>query len=191
MGDGELVELCPCETGCSCCHRRWSGKISRRSDKRREERHKLNAPAWIKADGEAGPRDCTVVDISTGGARLELVDIDTIPDTFSLMLSKHGQPRYQCNVVWKAAAEVGVEFVEPADTAAAEKSVDFRAPPAIGGPYANAGLERSSVDSGGEGLQRAPRQMATQAANAAAHGFGVRVLLRRLSEQLGRQISTD
>lgn len=68
-----------------------------------ELRHKLNAPAWISVGVGASVQQCTVVEISSG-ARLELAHIRAIPDTFSLLLSKFGRPRYQCNVVWKAAA---------------------------------------------------------------------------------------
>jgi len=115
-------------------------------------------------------QQCTVIDISSGGARLELEDIRAIPDTFSLLLSKFGQQRYQCSVVWKAAAEVGVEFIKPAPTTA-DEWVNADAPrPVPGGLHAHAGLAEPAL------------------AYTAAHGVRVVGLLRRLSERLGRQI---
>lgn len=175
------------------CFRRGA-KISRRSDKRRELRRKLNAPAWIDVGG-ASMQQCTVVDISSGGARLELADVRTIPDTFSLLLSKFGQPRYQCSVVWKAAAEVGVEFIKAAP-ATADQSEHADAPQLVqSGLHAHAGLGGPSADPttifDRKNLQQAPGRIEPALAYTAADGFSVMGLLRRLSETLGRHIFID
>ena len=50
---------------------------------------------------------CRVVDISAGGACLEINGQPVIPKRFVLL---HGGIKKSCNVVWKAGKQIGVSF---------------------------------------------------------------------------------
>ena len=50
---------------------------------------------------------CRVVDISAGGACLEVLGQAAIPKRFVLL---HGTTKKSCNVVWKAGKQFGVTF---------------------------------------------------------------------------------
>jgi hypothetical protein len=54
---------------------------------------------------------CRLVDISAGGARLEVDNPAGLPDQFVLLLSRDGALHRQCAVVWRSENSVGVEFV--------------------------------------------------------------------------------
>jgi hypothetical protein len=51
-----------------------------------------------------------VVDLSESGAKLAVGEADKIPDTFTLRLTQHGQPRFSCRTVWRSFNTIGVEF---------------------------------------------------------------------------------
>jgi len=59
-------------------------------------------------DGSA-PRPCTVLDISHGGACLQ-IDPLPLPETFTLMLSANGSVRRSCLLKWRRDDEIGVQF---------------------------------------------------------------------------------
>ena len=103
------------------------------SNKRRTARQTVNSAAWLEIDGEARLRRCRLVDVSSNGARLIVENVDNIPDSFNLLLSRFGRSQYRCNVVWKRGDEVGVEFLalppnEALDSVQA-KSADASAAP--------------------------------------------------------------
>jgi hypothetical protein len=56
--------------------------------------------------------DCSVRDLSEGGARLVLDDASLAPDTFELMIELDGLEA-PCQVVWRRRTEVGVKFTAP------------------------------------------------------------------------------
>ncbi len=51
--------------------------------------------------------DCTVIDLSAGGASLDLPDPERLPDRFVLL---HGGTKKKCLVKWKKFRRVGVVF---------------------------------------------------------------------------------
>jgi len=52
--------------------------------------------------------DCTVRNLSRSGAKLLVVSVIGVPDTFDLVLpNTHKQP---CRVAWRKGKEIGVEF---------------------------------------------------------------------------------
>lgn len=51
---------------------------------------------------------CTVRNLSMGGARLTLPSIVGIPEVFQLLLDD-GQ-KFDCTVAWKTATDIGVKF---------------------------------------------------------------------------------
>ena len=58
--------------------------------------------------GGKGPAiDCSVIDLSAGGACLEVNDAAAIPKRFVLF---HGGTKKSCVLVWKAGRRFGVTF---------------------------------------------------------------------------------
>jgi len=53
--------------------------------------------------------DCTVRNLSETGARIRVVSIIGIPDSFELAMD-YGA-KFQCSVAWKTETELGVRFV--------------------------------------------------------------------------------
>jgi hypothetical protein len=59
---------------------------------------------------------CTMLDVSAGGARLKLNGDLTIPDQFTLFLSKIDRRlKRDCVVAWRKDKQVGVRFVTASD----------------------------------------------------------------------------
>jgi hypothetical protein len=77
---------------------------------RKEIRKPVGIPGRIVLS-EGAPIECTLQDISQGGAKLSVLDLRAIPDTFVLLLSSSGSVRRNCKVVRRAMGEVGVQFV--------------------------------------------------------------------------------
>lgn len=76
--------------------------------RRRHPRKPVNRPALILADGKMRP--CTVLDVSEGGARIRLDHVDELPDTFELVLAWGARMKRICQVRWRSACEIGVQF---------------------------------------------------------------------------------
>jgi len=98
------------------------------SDKRRWIRTKprglVSQTGKIMRDSKAVPIECTVIDLSVGGACLELSRPQDVPQRFEFL---HGSVRKVCNVAWRRGYRIGITFLGNA-----EKSV------------ASVGLTRSS-----------------------------------------------
>ena len=67
----------------------------------------VSSHAKIIIDKKKPAVDCTVIDISAGGACLQVSDPAAIPKRFELM---HGGTRKKCNTVWKSRNRLGVSF---------------------------------------------------------------------------------
>jgi hypothetical protein len=61
----------------------------------------------IFADMKSAPNPCSIVDISAGGACIEVHGNATIPNRFIL---SHGGVQKTCRVVWQKSRRVGVAF---------------------------------------------------------------------------------
>src|SRR5579863_5712973 len=64
----------------------------------------------VLADGSAS-ESRRLIDISGTGARLQIENLDAVPDQFILLLSYDGHLRRQCSVVWRSKKAIGVEFI--------------------------------------------------------------------------------
>jgi hypothetical protein len=68
----------------------------------------------IMIDAAGAPiAKCTIVDVSSNGAKLALKQPMTPPDSFVLVLSKNGGVRRRCEVTWRSDESIGVRFVRP------------------------------------------------------------------------------
>jgi hypothetical protein len=77
---------------------------------RREKRREFGRPGRIFL-WESPALDCTVEDISHGGAKLSVSDQSRVPDTFILILASTGIRR-SCKIAWRSKSHVGVQFLK-------------------------------------------------------------------------------
>jgi hypothetical protein len=78
--------------------------------KSRPARRRTNQPAWMTADGGFAARQCTVIDISEGGARLRVEDPQFVKPQFQLKFDRTS-PGRACKVAWKKGDVIGIKFV--------------------------------------------------------------------------------
>ena len=79
--------------------------------RRREARQRCYRPAKIKLAAGARACDCTVVDFSDGGVRLNVEGLN-VPDEFVLLISNKGKVEERAyKVVWRFGNELGAKFV--------------------------------------------------------------------------------
>jgi hypothetical protein len=57
--------------------------------------------------------ECTIVDVSSTGARLALRERTSLPEAFLLVMSRNGGVRRQCELTWYADKSAGVRFLRP------------------------------------------------------------------------------
>lgn len=78
--------------------------------KSRSARRRTNQPAWMTVDGGFAARQCTVIDISEGGARLRVEDPHFVKPHFQLKFDR-ASPGRTCKVAWKKGDVIGIKFV--------------------------------------------------------------------------------
>lgn len=83
-----------------------------KSKVQRELRRHLNKhTGWITVDNGTTQRDCTVLDVSPGGAKVVTdLGID-VGDRFGLTLVPSRPRRMDCEVVWRRDTTYGVKFL--------------------------------------------------------------------------------
>jgi PilZ domain len=77
--------------------------------RRRQERHRTLKAGKIIFNRKTSVVDCTVRNLSEGGACLQVDTIVGIPETFELLISAEHTAR-PCAVKWKSAHRLGVLF---------------------------------------------------------------------------------
>jgi hypothetical protein len=81
-----------------------------RGERRQATRRNLKAPGWIRLDGGFGLRECKIVDVSISGVRISVPFAGRLPETFTLLLSKHGQG-HRVRMIWRRANQIGAKFI--------------------------------------------------------------------------------
>jgi PilZ domain len=71
-------------------------------------RQRVLRRAKIVFKGREAVIDCVVLNLSVGGACLEVETPIGIPDTFDLMLDR--EPVRNCRVAWRKATQIGIQF---------------------------------------------------------------------------------
>jgi PilZ domain len=79
--------------------------------KKREVRKSVRQSAWITLDGGFAVRPCTVMDLSTAGAKVTVDDAATVPNRLRLAFSRDARTGRTCDVVWRRGKTLGVKFV--------------------------------------------------------------------------------
>jgi len=82
-----------------------------RAKVQREPRRQLHKqPAWITVDGMT-KRECFVMDVSPGGAKIMTDAAFEVRDRFGLSLVAAHSKRQPCEVVWRRGNTYGIKFI--------------------------------------------------------------------------------
>jgi hypothetical protein len=79
-------------------------------DYRKATRKKSGADAWIRV-GSFATRPCKVVDISDTGVQITVIAPQTVPQTFSLLISRNAGSGRRALVKWRRGTQIGAEFL--------------------------------------------------------------------------------
>jgi len=83
-----------------------------RTKVQREPRRQLpKQPAWITADNWVTKRECFVLDVSPGGAKIMTDDAFDLRSKFGLALVSDRPKRWPCEVVWRQGNTYGLKFL--------------------------------------------------------------------------------
>jgi len=86
------------------------------AEHRKLPRRRVEQSVLIRAIEGAIIGQCTMLDVSSGGARLKLGNNVEAPELFTLLLSKlDGGLKRHCVVAWRKDKQVGVRFVTAED----------------------------------------------------------------------------
>ena len=78
--------------------------------RRRNPRRFINQPALLKTiDNLSLLGRGMILDISEGGARVQVEAPAEVPDSFVLVLSEHAQTWRLCQIRWRSEDEIGIE----------------------------------------------------------------------------------
>lgn len=80
-------------------------------EQRSHIRRSIAQRARIESPDGSFAGDCTMIDVSAGGARLVLSMPDRLPNRFFLILSHDGALRRLCQPVWQTGTKAGVQFI--------------------------------------------------------------------------------
>jgi hypothetical protein len=75
----------------------------------RRQAHKQ--PAWITLEDGMTKRECLVLDVSPGGAKIITDAAFDVRDTFGLALVPTHPKRQPCEVVWRRGNTYGIKFL--------------------------------------------------------------------------------
>lgn len=79
---------------------------------RQAPRRKLKIPVIIFLESGERVTQAHTLDVSKGGAKLKLDRSIDLPEQFLISLSERGDVQRLCRLVWRAANEAGVRFIE-------------------------------------------------------------------------------
>jgi hypothetical protein len=94
------------------------GNFRNQAELRRKPRRNFHYNASVLLDGTSPPRPCAIADISETGARIMLERECELPERFILLLTRSGEARRHCRLVWRDGLSAGVEFPAPVSHAA-------------------------------------------------------------------------
>jgi hypothetical protein len=85
--------------------------IFARSRKSRSTRKSVQQAAWLVFDGSFAARQCTVVDLSDSGAKVETSEASPVGTKLRLAFSRDVRTGRPCEVVWRRGKTIGVKFI--------------------------------------------------------------------------------
>jgi hypothetical protein len=78
---------------------------------KRETRKSVSQSGWITLDGGFAARPCTVLDLSSAGAKITVDDPNAVTARARLAFSRDARTGRTCQVVWRRGKTLGVKFV--------------------------------------------------------------------------------
>jgi hypothetical protein len=78
---------------------------------KREARKSVSQSGWITLDGGFAARPCTVLDLSSTGAKISIDDPQVVTAKVRLAFSRDARNGRSCSVVWRRGKTLGVKFV--------------------------------------------------------------------------------
>jgi hypothetical protein len=78
---------------------------------KRETRKSVRQSGWITLDGGFAARPCTVLDLSSAGAKITVDDPNAVTAKVRLALSRDTRTGRPCQVVWRRGKTIGIKFV--------------------------------------------------------------------------------
>ena len=79
---------------------------------RKHERRPFSYPGWIELGPGVELVACHIEDVSDGGAKLAVLNVDSIPDRFQLRLSMTSKVGRLCVVKRRFPDGVGIQFIK-------------------------------------------------------------------------------
>ena len=92
--------------------------MGKRAELRKKPRRQFHYNAGVLLDGKSLPQPCAIADISETGARIVLATECNLPERFILLLTRSGEARRHCRLIWHNGLAAGVEFPTPPAQAA-------------------------------------------------------------------------
>jgi hypothetical protein len=89
------------------------GNFRNHAELRRKPRRQFHYNASVLLDAKSVPQPCEIADISATGARIVLAKECELPERFILLLTRSGDARRHCRLVWRDGLAAGVEFPTP------------------------------------------------------------------------------
>lgn len=82
--------------------------------KRKDKRVGFQRPGFVILEPGGPWLQCLIIDISTGGACINVGELE-LPKIFILLLSAKGEVRRTCQTIWRRADLAGVQFLTTKD----------------------------------------------------------------------------
>jgi hypothetical protein len=89
------------------------GNYRSHAELRKKPRRQFHYNAGVLLEGASAPLPCAIADISETGARIVLETEIELPERFILLLTRKGEARRQCRLVWRDGQTAGVAFPTP------------------------------------------------------------------------------
>jgi hypothetical protein len=78
---------------------------------KRETRKSVRQSGWITLDGGFAARPCTVLDLSSAGAKITIDEPNAVTAKVRLALSRDARTGRICQVVWRRGKTLGIKFI--------------------------------------------------------------------------------
>jgi hypothetical protein len=78
---------------------------------KRETRKSVRQSGWITLDGGFAARLCTVLDLSSAGAKITIDDPNAVTAKVRLAFSRDARTGRTCQVVWRRGKTLGIKFI--------------------------------------------------------------------------------
>lgn len=80
------------------------------ANSKREPRKSVQETAWITLEGGFAARQCTVLDLSSAGAKIAIDSAQPLNSKLRLAFSRDARKGRDCEVVWRRGRVLGLKF---------------------------------------------------------------------------------